>query len=641
MKHLFKKVAKSLYVLPAFVGMFYLCNCSKNSSQLLKSEEQEYISIIGTKKPEKGFVSKYIARTTHQKNDEKFNWKIINENIAKIQSTTNNTCEIMPLRLGRTYLTAVLSDNPNVATTIQISVVKPNPRHITIHGETTLYVNEDQTYTVQYEPEECIEGVDWSIESETGDKIAEINKSGVLSPYAVGNATVVATSKADKTIISTLDITINQERPTSMKIVGPNIITTTTPVNYVCKCEPTEATQDVTWSLSTDPKYTGRATISDDGTLTPISKGIICLIAQSNIKPELSSSLEIRIAENVYNVVLSNTIGQSYFFYGNPCVIEGDDYGATFKSTTHKITSGITVPTHSELKKKDLEVLILNGEKYIPLTDFSLVHNVLTIPHEAITGDIKINLLGAEISDFMSWEELKSISDEDIKTDDKQEAKKLFQVGDYKMVTHKGKDVSFARLIDFYHNQFTTSEGTKTFAPFTFEMYQSNEPFGKASKFDSQAFKDAPCYFHRSSLSNTLSTLSIDSLDSFVRDVEISVQNKKRDKTTAIMRYFIMSGLELTGNHPMDQADYYALEQGSQYIYYSDDYISYRNMWERIHLDRNNHFFIRSCATDESEYDPETPRIVWFYVVIIEKDKSKFSYVETTTKSYICPLFCI
>lgn len=640
MNKLLKKAIQSCCALPITAGMLCLFNCSESKNIVLNNEPTEYISISGAKKLEKGFSSKYFAYIAHQKNSEQFIWKISNERIAKIQSITDNTCEIMPLRLGRAYLTATLLNNPNVATTIQFNVTTPRPRHLIIHGETVAYVNEDQTYTVEYDPEECVEGVKWSVESKSEEEIADITEEGILLPKNKGDVTIKATSKVDDSVVATLDVNIKEERPTAMKIVGPNIIAIGQTVVYTCKCDPQEATQNVIWTLSSDQKYTGQATIEDNGTLTPISEGTVGLIATSTVKPELSTLLEIRIANDVYKVTFSETIGQGFSFSGNPCVITGDDYRATFKSSTAKTKSGVTVPSHKELKNTDIEVLIFNEESYVPSTNFSLVRNILTIPHDAITGDIKINLLGAEISDLMLWEDLRAFSDEDAKTEDKEEAKKSFQVGDYKMVTHKGKEVGYARIIDFYHNQYTAEEKV-ALATFAFELYKSNEPFGDEYKFDDNASDSVPCFYGSSSLKNRLSALSLDSIDNFSREVEVSIQTEDEKKETKYLRYFLISGKELTNVYPQDLAGHYGLELGYQYAYYTDNYISSRDMWGKIHLDRAGNFFVRSCASWQSEYDPETPRIEELYLVRIEESKSEYSYVSNTSKAHICPLFCI
>lgn len=193
--------------------------------------------------------------------------------------------------------------------------------------------------------------------------------------------------------------------------------------------------------------------------------------------------------ENDVVVQCSPTVGHGFDFIEDTTPTVGQDYRCRFVSSTYELIEELpALPVHNELKPTDIEV-VDNGQNII--NECHLEHNVLIIPKEKMVEGktLTINILGGEIADWISWEEISHISDLDIEDPEQELAKQYFQVGDYKRVYKKNKPISTARLLDFYADNYVYSEGTvlkERPAPFTFEMQKAFEKreWGGGEKVD-------------------------------------------------------------------------------------------------------------------------------------------------------------
>lgn len=201
-------------------------------------------------------------------------------------------------------------------------------------------------------------------------------------------------------------------------------------------------------------------------------------ISATACAPTLLNSAQVALNDDVVQVECSSTVGHAFDMQGEAQAIVGQDYRCRFVSTTYELVEGMPpFPIHNELRPSDIEI-ICGGVNII--NQCQLQHNVLIIPGDKIVKNqnITINILGAEIAEWITWEEISHISDLDVLDDEKDLAKDYFQVGDYKKVYKDNKPVSTAILLDFYADEYSYSDGevikTKP-APFTFEMQTSFE----------------------------------------------------------------------------------------------------------------------------------------------------------------------
>lgn len=175
--------------------------------------------------------------------------------------------------------------------------------------------------------------------------------------------------------------------------------------------------------------------------------GCLCVSCST----QQASTFSILKQSNAVNVSVSSTRGKAFTFEGESTAEPGKKYRCRFISTMYEIETGIELPIHAQLKPTDLEVMC-NGENII--SKCSLVDNTLTIPGELITEhNITINILGAQIADWITWDDIRDISAKD-EGSSKDIMTNYFQVGDYKAVYKDAKLFGHARIIDFYHDKY-------------------------------------------------------------------------------------------------------------------------------------------------------------------------------------------
>ena len=167
---------------------------------------------------------------------------------------------------------------------------------------------------------------------------------------------------------------------------------------------------------------------------------------------------------------LNEQLGQGHTVEGPSLADTREDYKCRFISKTYEVSTGYFLPVHKQLKIKDLEII----SDDVNITDScSLINNVLTVPSRWIRKNININFLGAEIADWITWDIIYDISEEDIKSEKHDVAQQYFEVGDYKMVHNDYKDVGYATIIGFHQQDYAYHEGKELKykpSPFTFEI---------------------------------------------------------------------------------------------------------------------------------------------------------------------------
>lgn len=215
--------------------------------------------------------------------------------------------------------------------------------------------------------------------------------------------------------------------------------------------------------------------------ITKITSALFCISLTPILLVSCTTSTNLKLSLSITNeevdVIPPQTIGHGFDFEGEAKAIVDQDYRCRFISTVYEVAKGLPeLPVHYDLKKSDIEVVVDN--KNI-IEQCSFIHNVLIIPGECIKANkpILINILGGEIADWFTWDEIKMLAtaDENDEDEPKDLVKDYFQVGDYKKIYHKNKLATNARIIDFYADKFVADEEQykeKT-AAFTFEFINS------------------------------------------------------------------------------------------------------------------------------------------------------------------------
>lgn len=453
-----KQILSILTLLALPIGS--LCGCGSSIKVNLDNEVK--LTIQGPRKIQCNSSAVYTVQSSAKTNEE-YNWKIHKTTVATISSSEGNACTIDAHSVGRTYITVSIP-NTDIFCTYEIEITNLAPTSITISGETDLFVDlNSQPYSITYEPEESEIGVNWSIVE--GDNLASIDDAGIVTPYFEGKIKIKATSKLDTSVYDVFDVNIHPKKPEKISIVGPDVVSATIgPTQYTVTFSPETSSDDVLWSLGAgEEQY---ATMSSDGILTPLSVGTIHITAQAKFKPEVTNTLEVKIVSTIYNVSFNETIGIGYTYDCPSFATPSIDLIIPFSSKMYD-NGGFNMPTHKQLKASDLQIKCNHGGSVETINNYTLKDNILVIPKDEIQGDITITILGAEISDSITWETLSSISQNDIDHDEKK-SMEMFQVGDYKKTRRNNVTYGYTRLIDFFHDFYYDDEGKEHYIPFTF-----------------------------------------------------------------------------------------------------------------------------------------------------------------------------
>lgn len=197
------------------------------------------------------------------------------------------------------------------------------------------------------------------------------------------------------------------------------------------------------------------------------------------------------VNDETFTITFNSTVGHGHTVYdeegqeieiGSSITVDASkDFKCTFASTEYGEEEAPKMPVHRQLKVKDVEVV--QGNKNI-IGKCSLINNVLIIPSTLLQDPnkpIEINLLGAEIADWITWDDIQKMSkDDDEHEDPKYSVTNWFEVGDYKMLYEdkKAQSYGYATIIDMEKTDYIYKEGNREKtapAPFTFEIFEPHD----------------------------------------------------------------------------------------------------------------------------------------------------------------------
>lgn len=635
------KIFKSLILsLTSISSIALIGSCANPLFSVNHNAANEDIFILGPRVIDLGVEYTYTAKILPEGVDQSVVWSVSNSQMASITQDGVLTAT----NFGLLDVIATSSSNPDISTKYQIKILQPEPTSLKIVGPQQVVVKSETRYSVDVTPSVAKNDVLWRVEPSS---LATILPNGELDAYKEGDATITVTSKSSPKIYDTLVVSIILPEPESIKIKGNFELDANSTAQFDVDTEPKEAYKEVRWTiedttLAEIEETTGIVTTKD----TPGSVNITAH-AYFNGKEIAHDTREITIGK-YFDVVVSETIGTA-FTVASKRITPNQEHKLRFISSTYAFGQK-KYPTHKYLRKSDIQVL---HESTNITDDCSLINNELTIPANYCDQNIKINILGAEISDVMSWNTLMEIGDSDV-FDEEDIAKKYFQIGDYKMVTHENKNVSFARIIDFYHDTYravdpTTGKQVESQASFSFEFEQpayyknwGGKPIGSGIIATPQ-FYDPECDV----ATYLLNDFECDSLftdtTSIVRTclVPMSENHKIVQKQ---FRFWPMSLFEALGQEPPEenQDGEYGGPEGKRYAYYNDDagyqstFSAAQRLIKNVDLSKTkyNEFLLRTTGKYRGEND-------WYNYNINNTDGTRTTNNQSYSDMAFCPVFCI
>lgn len=658
-----KWILKSITAASLLVGPISLSSCTNSNSLKLKLHNSVDIFITGPRRLDVGTTYQYTAEVRSNGNDTEVSWSLSNPEAGHITADGQFT----PSAIGTFSVIATLNSDTSICSSFQVIVNPPAPTSITVNGPDQVVVDTTVSYTATVEPAFATADVIWK---SSAPGIASIMPNGDMKTYGTGDVTITAISKVDDRIQGSKAVKIIDAKPESITIVGPAELNANETETYDVNLKPEKAYKKIRWSfdnpeIATIDENTGEVKTNDKtGTGTLTAEALFFEDGEEIV----AASATLKLSVGLYHdVTMAHTIGTG-FTLASHRITHGQTHRFRFVSSTYKIGDR-DFPTHKYLKKSDLEI-IYDGDNII--NDCSLSNNEMTIPAKYCDRDIKINVLGGEISDIISWSVLSSISDNDAFTSiELREAKKCFQVGDYKKVTHNGSVINWARLIDFDHDSYLAlnpssqiKEEVKTDFSFEFQKPIGYTPWTEAhpSQYETQYY-ESYCLAR----SYALEDFNCDSL--FKRDedsgvivmplireclIEMPVHGGVADdpEMKTYPNYFWpMSLWEAMGDEPPSdsQDPFYAGPEGKRYAYYEDKkkddegYKSLKSFTKRLtakEIDTSkvteNWYFLRTTGMHDTAYGHE-PHIYW---VDNEDGSRKWNWSDGATSAF-CPVFGI
>jgi hypothetical protein len=167
---------------------------------------------------------------------------------------------------------------------------------VTVEGPDTVELGSDANYTYTVVPSDStIEEVVWSVVAGTGSATID-SEEGKLSPVAAGTVTVRVSVDG---ILGTKPVQILTP-VASVNVQGDQLVRMENNPTFTASILPADADyESVVWSVTNG---TGSATISENGTLSPVTPGTVTVNASAN---GVKGSLEIELIVSVSGIVIS------------------------------------------------------------------------------------------------------------------------------------------------------------------------------------------------------------------------------------------------------------------------------------------------------------------------------------------------
>lgn len=235
--------------------------------------DKEELSLIKNE-TETVTVSYEPENTTDKKAVE---WSISDPEVAEIEAD-GDSVTVKAKKQGTAVLTAKTANG--LTATCDVKVTEKNITEITVDPiEKTLEVGETVTCTVTYAPEDTTDEktVTWSSSNE---KVATVDKNGVVTAVGGGTADIVAKTESGATAKCTIKVPVHLTgislETTSLKLKKDE---TSEPLVVVYEPENTDDEKAVTWKSSDETV----ATVDEDGKVTAVSEGTATITATSTV----------------------------------------------------------------------------------------------------------------------------------------------------------------------------------------------------------------------------------------------------------------------------------------------------------------------------------------------------------------------
>lgn len=201
---------------------------------------------------------------------EHSNGTVVWESSDKNVLTVSETGVVKGVAEGSAKVTAKVN---NLTSEFNITVVRPATTGITITGNNTMSIGENQQLTIEINPANAIKDVAWI----SGDEsIIEVTGEGVVTAVGKGEAEISVLATDGSNVISKFKITVVLPEAESVEVVlENNALSVAQTAKASAIVLPELAIQSVTWASSDE----SIATVNGEGVITAVSAGVATITA--------------------------------------------------------------------------------------------------------------------------------------------------------------------------------------------------------------------------------------------------------------------------------------------------------------------------------------------------------------------------
>ncbi len=298
--------------------------------------ETEAIMCVGSEKQLEATVEPIYAT------DPSVSWMSTNEAVASV----NNNGLVTAFSRGTTWIAATTNDGTNLTAMCKMTV-KAAPTSLTLNcNEADVHLHQTLQLNATILPSDAHQQVEWS---SSNNNVATVSESGLVTPVALGNAIIYATTVDGSnkkalcviTVLPAVAVGVQMNQTAAAMKVGQTFQLNAT-------VSPADASQEVAWASSN----TSVATVNENGLVTALNIGDATITATTKDGTNLSASCAVSVVPefaggislNQSSVVLhfgessqlmatinpSDASQEVTWTSSDPSVVEVDDDGLLF-----------------------------------------------------------------------------------------------------------------------------------------------------------------------------------------------------------------------------------------------------------------------------------------------------------------------
>lgn len=201
---------------------------------------------------------------------------------------------------GSCVITAASLSNPEITTTCKVTVILPISKLTLDAGTDSLYVGQTLPIVVGYVPDNA--SMKAVIFKSSAEKYAKVDENGVVTGIAKGKATITATAQDGSGVKATKRIDVLQQPQAVAFKEPPAQLRVGTSQKITAVVSPSN-TSDKTllWTSSNESV----ATVSKNGTVTPVYPGQVTITATAKDFPNILANAEFTVVQPAQKIELS------------------------------------------------------------------------------------------------------------------------------------------------------------------------------------------------------------------------------------------------------------------------------------------------------------------------------------------------